>query len=295
MAKKSSKRAGSDRKDGRLIRSLGGFARFLPFVFSRRSDAFYLYEDSCELTDSERWLKAQRSKGYETMSLLHLIIAAYVRVVASIPSINRFVAGRRIFARNRVEVSMIVKRSNEPEAPEAALKVGFEPSDSVYDVYRKLNIALKKISNEDEEDNPTTNFVTALADAPRFVTRIVMGFIRLLDYFGVLPRRLLGMSPLHSSMLLSDMSHFGYNPVHRNLSSLGTVPMYISYGARQRMQGTVEGGKTVSRSFVELRFSVDGRITDSASYAEAFKLLHHYIENPAELELPIDKVIDDIY
>lgn len=294
MAKSFGNRGGNDRKDGRLLRTLGGFARFLPFVMTERSDAFNLYEDSYEVTGSDRWIKAQRGSGYKSMSLLHLIIAAYVRVIAALPGLNRFIAGRRTYARSDIEVSMLVKRGNTIDAAETSVKVAFEPSDTVYDVYRKVNAALDKVRDEDD-GNDTDSFVTFFANSPRFVTRIAMWIMRALDYLGLLPDKIISLSPLHSSLMISDMSYMGGTPMQHHIYNVGTLPVYMTFGARQHMEDTDADGKSVDRKFIEAKFAVDSRTVDTHYYAAAFKMLRHFIENPAQLEIPPEKVNDDIY
>lgn len=294
MAKSLGSRSGNDRKDGRLLRTLGGFARFLPFVMTSRNDAFNLYEDDYEVTESDRWIKAQRGKGYKSMGLLHLLIAAYVRVIAALPGMNRFVAGRRIYARSEIEVSMLVKRGNTIDAGETSVKVAFEPSDTVYDVYRKVNDALDKVRDEDD-GNDTDGFASFLANSPRFVTRILMWIMRALDYLGLLPEKIISISPLHSSMMISDMSYMGGTPMYHHIYNVGTLPVYISFGARQHMEDVDDSGNAIDRKFIEARFAVDGRTVDTHYYAAAFKLFKRFIENPAQLEVPPVKVNDDVY
>ncbi|MFR5782469.1 MAG: hypothetical protein ACLUEK_11870 [Oscillospiraceae bacterium] len=42
--------------------------------------------------------------------MLHLFIAAYIRVVSQLPGLNRFVSGQRVYARNEILINMMVKR-----------------------------------------------------------------------------------------------------------------------------------------------------------------------------------------
>ncbi len=294
MAKRYGSKGGSDRKDGRLIRTLSGFTRFLPFVMSSRGDSFNLYEDSYEITDSERWIKEQRGRGYKSMGLLHLLIAAYVRVLSALPGLNRFVAGHRIFARNEIEVSLLVKRGNSLDANRTAVKIAFEPTDTVYDVYRKVNLAVDK-AKEDDDGNEVESFASFFANSPRFVTRIAMWFMKVLDHFGLLPDKIMDLSPLHSSMMVADMGSFGASPMHHHIYDLGTLPVYVSFGAKQRLSDLDAEGKPLDRKFIEARFTVDDRIVDTDYYAAAFKLFRSFIEKPSQLEIPPEKVNDDIY
>ena len=143
MASARRRRMG-DRKEGRLLRSLPGFAKFIPFIMPQRNDRLIHYEESFEVTELDRCLRKLRVEGYPGIGMLHFLIAAYVRGLSMLPGANRFVAGRRIYARNNIEIIMTVKRSLAVGATETTIKVVFEPTDTILDVYRKMNEAIDK-------------------------------------------------------------------------------------------------------------------------------------------------------
>ena len=135
-----------DRKEGRLLRSLPGFAKFIPFIMPQRNDRLIHYEESFEVTELDRCLRKLRVEGYPGIGMLHFLIAAYVRGLSMLPGANRFVAGRRIYARNNIEIIMTVKRSLSVGATETTIKVVFEPTDTILDVYRKMNEAIDEVN-----------------------------------------------------------------------------------------------------------------------------------------------------
>ncbi|MFR7758515.1 MAG: hypothetical protein ACLU3G_05430 [Christensenellales bacterium] len=138
MANNYRRRSG-DRVDGRRIRSLNGFFNFIPYIMPHRNDACNYYQESFEITNADRWFRQQRLNGYKGIGMLHLFIAAYVRAIAELPALNRFVVGRRVYARNNIEVVLTVKRSLAIDATETTIKVEFDPTDTIFDVYRKMN------------------------------------------------------------------------------------------------------------------------------------------------------------
>ena len=56
-----------DRKEGRLLRSLPAFNRFMPFIMPVRNDACNQYEESFEVTNVDRRLRRLRVDGYKGM------------------------------------------------------------------------------------------------------------------------------------------------------------------------------------------------------------------------------------
>ena len=293
MASNYKKRSG-DRSDGRLIRSLSGFFNFIPYIMPHRNDALNNYEEAFEVSNAEHWLKDQRKKGYKGIGILHLIIAAYVRCVAVLPGLNRFVIGRRIFARNSIEVVLAVKRSMALDAAETTIKVEFDPTDTIYDVYRKMNKAIDDVKSSDDM-NDVEEFANKFAKMPRFVIRFAMWIIKVLDYFGLMPKKLLKLSPFHGSMIITDLGSLGIGPVYHHIYNFGTLPVFISFGAKRTAYELDKFGVPIEKKFVDAKFTLDERIVDGHYYASVLKHLSQYIADPSVLEVPPEIVVEDIF
>ena len=147
------KRRFGDRKDGRLVRSLPAFNKFMPYIMPTRNDGCNQYEESFEVSAVDRTLRRLRVDGYRGIGILHFLIAAYVRCVSMLPGVNRFVAGRRIYAADQIAVVMTVKRSLTLDASETTIKVYFEPTDTIFDVYRKMNEKIEEIKSNEGNNN----------------------------------------------------------------------------------------------------------------------------------------------
>lgn len=293
MATKYVKRSG-DRPDGRRLRSLSGFFDFIPYIMPDRNDAMLFYEQSFDITEVEKWLRVQRDNGYKGMGMLHLFIAAYIRVIASLPALNRFVIGRRIYSHDDITVVMAVKRSLALDAPETTVKVHFSPSDTVYDVYRKLNAEIDKVKSG--EDNDVESFTARAKKLPRFVLRFILWVIRVLDYLGKLPARAIELSPFHGSMMITDLGSLGVSPVFHHIYNFGTLPVFISFGAKRKTYDICDGGRcTVERKYVDAKITLDERIVDGHYYASVIKLLGTYVKDPTKLEVPPEIVKQDTF
>lgn len=286
-------RRSGDRADGRLLRSLNGFYKFIPFIMPSRVDSLNYYEQAFEVSNAEHWFRQQRTAGYKGMGMLYLFIAAYVRAVSQLPGLNRFVIGRRIYAHNSIEVVMAVKRSLTVDSDETTIKVEFDPSDTVYDVYRKLNAAIEEVKSS--ESNSTDDFAERFSNAPRWLVRLVIWFIGVLDYLGKLPKRLLDISPFHGSMIITDLGSLGIGPVCHHIYNFGTLPVFISFGAKRSAYELTRNGTVAERKYVDAKFSLDERIVDGQYYASAFKLISRYISDPSILETPPEIVNDDVF
>lgn len=293
MANNYKRRAG-DRVDGRRLRSLNGFYNFIPFIMPARNDALNYYEESFEITNADRWFRKQRVAGYKGMGMLHLLIAAYVRACAYLPGLNRFCVGKRIYARENIEIVMTVKRSLTINLSETTIKVTFKPTDTIYDVYNRMNAAIDEIKNSDEE-NGTEEFANKFASLPRFVISFAIWLLRVADYFGLLPKKLLDVSPFHGSMIITDLGSLGIGPIYHHIYNFGTLPVFVSFGAKRHVHELDRHGNVVDRKYVDGKFVLDERTVDGHYYASVFKIINRIIQDPSILEVPPTKVNEDIF
>ena len=293
MAKNDRRRFG-DRKDGRLLRSLPAYTKFMPYIMATRNDALNLYEESMEITDVDRRLRRLRVEGYKGIGFLHFLIAAYIRFVSMLPGLNRYVAGRRIYAGNDITVVMTVKRALSIDATETSIKVHFEPTDTIFDVYRKMNEKIDEVKAT-EENNNTEDVADALARLPRFLLRFVIQILRILDYFDLLPQSLLEASPFHGSLIITDLGSLRIRPVFHHIYNFGTLPVFIAFGAKRHAYELDRHGNMVDRKYIDCKFTIDERTTDGHYWAQAFQAWRYIFQHPEILEQPPTRIVEDVY
>ena len=288
------KRRFGDRKEGRLLRSLPAFAKFIPFIMPTRNDACNQYEESFEVTDLDRRLRQLRVAGYKGIGFLHFIIAAYIRGISMLPGINRFVVGRRIYARDNIEVVMTVKRSLSVDATETTIKVVFEPTDTIFDVYRKMNEKIDEVKTSGGNNN-TEDVAETLCRAPRFLLRFALTILRIMDYFGWLPEKLVEASPFHGSMIITDVGSLRIGPIYHHIYNFGTLPVFIAFGAKRHAYEIDRHGQVVDHKYVDCKFTMDERTVDGHYYAQFLQAIRYIFAHPELLEAPPTRVVDDVY
>ena len=288
------KRRFGDRKEGRLLRSLPAFAKFVPFIMPTRNDACNQYEESFEVSDVDRRLRKLRVDGYKGIGILHFIIAAYIRGVSMLPGMNRFVVGRRIYSRDNIEVVMTVKRSLAIDATETTIKVVFEPTDTIFDVYRKMSEKIDEIKTV-EGNNNTEDVAEAMCKAPRFLLRFALTILRIMDYFGWLPQSLLDASPFHGSMIITDLGSLRIGPIYHHIYNFGTLPVFISFGAKRHAYELDRHGNMVDRKYVDCKFVMDERTVDGHYYAQFLQAFRYICQHPEIVETPPSKVVEDVF
>ncbi len=289
----SYRRRMGDRKDGRLLRSLPGFAKFIPYIMPQRNDRLIHYEESFEVTELDRCLRKLRVDGYKGIGILHFMIAAYIRGISMMPGINRFVVGRRIYARNNIEVVMTVKRALSLEATETTVKVVFEPTDTILDVYRKMNEKIDEIKSS-EENNGTEDFADTVAHLPRFLLRFAIMILRVFDYFGWLPQSLVDVSPFHGSMIITDLGSLRIGPVYHHIYNFGTLPTFIAFGAKRHAYELNRRGEMVDHKYVDCKFVLDEGIVDGHYWAQFLQAYRYMFAHPEILTTPPTRIVDDV-
>ncbi len=285
------KKRWGDRKEGRRIRTLPAMTQFMPLIMKTRNDSQNQFEDVIDITNVEKYLDIKHAEGFSDMTVLHVILAAYVRVVSERPGINRFIAGQRIFARNNIECSMTIKKEMSLESPDTCIKVEFDPRDDIYNVYKKFRVQVQKAIKDDTDFDKTAG---ALARLPRFLLRSAVSLLFWLDYHNLLPRALEKVSPFHGSMIITSMGSLGIPAIYHHLYNFGTLPIFISYGNIFTADAIKRDGTRERHHFITLKVVTDERVCDGYYYASAFKRLKKYMLHPELLDTSPESVAEDI-
>ena len=282
-----------DRSDGRYIRSSPAIEQITPFIMPERCGANILFDESVEITELDRYVRAKRRGDMPSFGMTHAIIAAYVRTVAKYPALNRFVAGQRIYSRGEdIVVCMTVKKEMTKESPDTVIKVHFHPGDTARDVYEKFNAAVSSAKDEMEDSN-VDDAAGILTSTPRMVLKLVVWLVKSLDYFGMAPKFLLELSPFHGSVYFTSMGSLGIRPVYHHLYDFGTVPAFCAFG-RKRRADEIHDGEIVERKYMDLRFNLDERICDGFYYASVIKYFLRLLAHPEMLDMPPETIEQDI-
>lgn len=289
----SKKRRFGDRKYGRRVRTMSPMSYVIPYIMRTRNDAQNQIADTIDITEADKFLREMRAKGYKSISVLHVFIAAYIRAIAMRPGINRFCSGQKIYHRNTIEINMAVKKEMSLDAPDTMIKVRFEPTDTITDVYEKFNAVAEKATAEgsNTDFDKTARWLTHL---PGILFRATIRFLDFLDYHGWLPQALLDVSPFHGSMIITSMGSLGIPPIYHHLYNFGNLPVFISYGLKYHKNVMNATGAVERRTMIDIKVVTDERICDGFYFASALKLIRKFVASPALLTTPPETVIDDI-
>ena len=280
-------------KEGRRIKSSIPMDAMTPFIMPSRSGATNSFYATVDITEAEKFIRSKSLEGMTGLGMMHLIIAAYARVVSQFPGINRYIRGQRLYARNGIEVCLTIKKQLKLNAPESVIKFHIAPTDTLPDIYKMISEQLTENKKEGDRNSMDTA-ARILVSFPGLTLKSTVWFLRVCDYFGMLPRFLTNLSPFHGSMFISNLGSLGMPPIYHHLYNFGNLPMFITMGAKRTKYIINKNGETEKHRLLDFTIVCDERICDGHYYSCAFKLLKKLIENPQELFSPPDTVVEDI-
>ena len=288
------KKRWGDRKDGRRVRTAQPMAKMMAFIMKDRADAMNYFADELDVTETDAFCKKMIADGYEGFSFLHIMLAAYVRTISQKPALNRFISGQRIYARNNIEVNMVIKKDMSEDSPDTAISVIFEPDDTVIDIYEKFNAVVMKEKEKEDLDSSFDKTAGTLASLPRPILRFAGRMLFWLAYHGWIPKALTDLSPFHGSMIITSMGSLGIKPIYHHIYNFGNLPVFISYGVKRTEYKLKRDGSVEQRRMMDLKVVTDERICDGFYYASAFKMIRRFVEHPAVLLKRPEQIFEDI-
>ena len=283
-----------DRTDGRRIRTEPPMNQVTPYVMWTRNAAQNFFGESIEITNIERYIRQKRREGLSSFGLMHVLLASYCRTLCRYPALNRFVAGQKVYQRgNDIQFCLVVKKEMTSTSPETVIKVHLTPTDTAEDVYNKLNDAVENVKNT-PLDSSFDNLAHALMLIPGVFLKFTVWLLRVMDYFGLLPKFLLELSPFHGSVFFTSMGSLGIQPIYHHLYDFGNLPVFCSFGCKRRELELQEDGSVEQRKYVDFKFTMDERIADGFYYAAFFKHYKRILQHPEVLDVPPEEIVPDI-
>ncbi len=289
----SRKKRWGDRKDGRLLRTREPMSIVETFILVDRTGSTNYIQDKVEISKTEEYIRAKRKEGLTGFGLMHFMVASYVRVAAQMPAVNRFVSGQRVYARNRIEVNIDIKKEMTLDAPNTCVKIILSPEDTAEDVYWKMKAVIDGEKGSESESD-FDGVAATLAKFPKLFFKFSIWFLKLLDYFGWLPKALLEVSPFHGSFFITSMGSLGIPPIFHHLYNFGNVPIFCAIGPKRTEHEIDRSGEVVRKKYLDYTFSTDERIVDGYYYATAFRKMKLLFNHPEELDVPPEEVAEDI-
>ncbi len=277
------------RADGRRLRNTDPMYTVAAHIMDKRVDSMNMITIDIPYEPIQEYINKKRKEGVR-ISHLALVIAAYLRTMAEFPELNRFIVNKKIYARNEVAVGMVVLKSGEDHNGTMS-KMYFDKTNTVFDVNNIINKYVEE-NRETPENNGTEKIIKFLLSVPGLLTFGVK-FFKFLDKHGLLPKFIIDMSPFHMSLGITNLASIRTNHIYHQCYEFGTTGVFMAMGNMREVPKR-KGDEIVFVKSLPIGVTMDERICSGSYFALAFRKLKKYLANPELLELPPEKVIEDI-
>lgn len=279
-------------REFRRVKTVSPMTMIVPYIMKNRTGAMNMLSERINVEKMDRYIKDKQAQGFKNLNYMHVIIASHIRLISQRPALNRFIRGQRIYTRRNVEIALVIKKEMSLESPDTVVKITLPPDATIDDVYNELDRAVTEYRNNPGGDFDNTAKV--LSYVPGVLLAFAIGFLRFMDYFGLIPSFLTGVSPFHCSYFITSMGSLGIPAIYHHLYDFGTCPIFCAFGTRQRVNEVNLDGSVEQKKYVDLSFVLDERICDGYYFASALKMMKNILKNPYVLDNPPEAVIADI-
>ena len=90
------------------------------------------------------------------------------------------------------------------------------------------------------------------------------------------------------------MGSLGIPPIYHHLYDFGNIPAFGAFGCKRKALEVQEDGSVVQKKYIDMKFTLDERITDGYYYATFFKYFKRLMAHPEVLDNPPEEVVKDI-
>ena len=280
------------RPDGKKVKDIDPIQRIIPHIMRHRHDSQNLtgLDLPCEPMDS--FIKDEMALGNGTYNYMHIIIAGIVRIIARYPRLNRFIMNGRIYARNAINVSFVVKKGLSASAADTTVKLRFTGLETIAEVRDKINAAINANNNLDA-NNGTDKLARLITFTPNIIIAMLVGLIKFLDRHGLLPMAVINVSPFHTSAFVTNMKSIKGPSIFHHLYDFGNTGLFFAMG-KEAMVPVVEGGEIVPGKRMPFQVVTDERFCDGFYFVSALRLLKDFYTNPAQMKEPLESLTEDV-
>lgn len=289
MGSKKMKRRG-DRKDAVLIRDSDPLHSFMPYLLLGRASNEAVLNDDMDLTAVNQYLEEKNARNPDfKYTIFHVVMAAIAKTIYLRPAMNRFMQGHRLYQRNEISFSFVVKRAFSDKGEEALVIMKVDPESEISpieQIHSRVKKEVNYVRKENHEDS-TTQTIGFLTKIPRPILRIVAKLLFWLEYRGWLPDFLLKIDPYHTTCFLSNLGSIKMTASYHHLVDWGTNSFFVVIGEKHFKPKFEKDGAYQMREVLPLSFTIDERIADGFYFANSIKVLRKILQNPQILDLPL--------
>ena len=269
------------RWDGDPVKGLSTLRRMMPYVLKTRNESVVYHEQIVDLSRTLPFVEAWNATHTPRISVFHVVLAAFGRVLAARPGLNRFVSGGRIYQRRDVTLSFAAKQRFSDDSPIRTVKVAMPEGEAFEATVARLHAAVGE--GRSDVERPVDKEVRLALILPGFLLRAALGLLRTLDRWNLMPAAMARGDPMFASLFAANLGSVGIDRVWHHLFEYGTVSLFAVVGEATKRVVPGPDGTPVVRDTLSVRYTFDERINDGFYCASSLGLVRELVEDPERL------------
>ncbi len=273
------------RPDATLVKEITKFHEFEFHIMRGRNESSIHFDLEIDLRNTLAYLdKVNTGTEKKKLTLFHIILCTCVRTIALRPKLNRFVSNRRLWQRNQIILSFVVKKQLDENAESTNAMISFSPYETLETISKKIDDHLLRARESSNEGDKQIEFFSRL---PRFIIRFVFWFVRWADEHNIVLHSITKDMPMWSTAFLANLGSIGLPSVYHHLFELGNIGFFLAIGKiEKKLFVDQETGDISPGEGVNIGINLDDRISEGIYLSKTVKYLKRFIENPQLLEIP---------
>ena len=281
------KRKWGDRRDGRWVKA-PGLQTVMAYLMPKRTDCEVYLNDKLDATELLQYLERKNAlhPEYKT-TVFHCMIMSMARMVKERPKMNRFIQGYRMYERDEISISFVVKRRFSDGGEESLMVLVPKDDDTLDTVSRKIVGDVKETRKSETSTGGVDALLDGFAKLPRPILMLAIRIIRYLDFWGVNPKVLTQGDPDYTTILCSNLGSIKAPAVYHHLNNYGTNSVMVTIGTLHKEELVMPDGTKAIRDVIDFGATLDERIADGFYFARSLRLLKHVFAHPELLDQPL--------
>lgn len=271
------------RPDGTRVKNLTPIVQALPYVMPKRFDAQNWASDYVDEDIIKGYIRQKRREG-RTVTHMSVLVAAYYKAALENPKVNYFIMNRKVYKRNHFCFSFVILKTRADGTPdETTLKIFLDPEDDIFSISEKIREHVDR-NMEAVHNNTTDKFVNVAFSIPG-LARFVFWVAYHLDLHGLLPRKIIDLSPFHTSVFVTNLASINTRFIFHHCYEFGTTSVFVCMGKPVVDTMAPPGSR---RKQMPLGVVMDEHIATGIEYSRFFAAFERYLKKPELLEGRLD-------
>ena len=284
---KKQRRRWGDRRDGRRIK-VSGLSTIMGYIMPKRTEAEVYLHDVIDATELMKYLarKNEEHPEYKT-TIFHCALTGLARMAKERTYLNRFIQGYRMYERNELTISFVMKKRFKDNAEESFMVLKPQDDDTLDSISKRIVDYVNENRKIENAEGGFDDVINGFAALPRFILAPIVRFIRILDFWGKNPRALTDGDINYTTILTSNLGSIKCPSVYHHLNNYGTNSIMVTIGTLHKEELLMEDGTKQIRDVIDVGATLDERIADGFYFARSLKLIKHIFAHPDLLDLPL--------